>query len=79
MEANSLDFERIQSYRFNVTARDMGANVLSVQAEVEVTILDVNDNSPVFLPANMYSTDVDEGDYTDTYTPIVLVSHPMLC
>lgn len=74
MEGNSLDFEQIQSYQFNVTARDMGDIVLTDVAEVVVTILDVNDNSPRFLPSDVYTTDIDEGNYTNMSAAIALVS-----
>lgn len=73
MAANSLDFEEIRSYRFSVTAQDMGTNVLTDEVEVVITVLDENDNSPIFVPAE-YTADVAEGNYNETsYTPIVLV------
>lgn len=60
---NSLDYERDQSYVFNVTAMDRGSPPRSARAEVVVTILDENDNSPRF-ERNSYTTEVDEADYT---------------
>lgn len=68
-----LDFESVQSYLFNVTAQDGGMPSLFDLAEVEITIIDVNDNSPTFSPST-YVADVDEGDYTLNSTVVVLVS-----
>lgn len=68
-----LDFERVQSYLFNVTAVDGGMPVMFDEAQVEIIIIDVNDNSPEFVPRN-YVADVNEGDYTLNFTVVVLVS-----
>ncbi|KAI1242062.1 Protocadherin Fat 3 [Lamprotornis superbus] len=47
-----LDRERISGYSLVVQARDSGTPPLSSSATVNVDISDVNDNSPVFTPAN---------------------------
>ena len=69
---DTLDFEMAQSYRFNVTAIDGGMDPLSDETQVEIFVLDLNDNSPIFDPM-IYSTDVDEGDYTVNSSVIAIV------
>ena len=44
----SPDFELYSSYFLIVQATDNGTNPRSASAPVEVTVLDVNDNQPVF-------------------------------
>ena len=72
VEANSLDFEQVQVYRFNVTARDRGTNALTDEVLVEITVLDRNDNPPVFS-ADEYITEVDEGNYVGNDTLFAVV------
>ncbi|XP_061690847.1 protocadherin beta-16-like [Syngnathoides biaculeatus] len=45
----SFDYEQIQSFRFNVSARDSGSPPLSSAAAVRVLIRDQNDNAPQVL------------------------------
>lgn len=73
VRTNTLNFEMTQSYSFNVTAIDGGMDPLSDEAQVEIFVLDLNDNSPIFDPM-LYSTDVDEGDYTVNSSVIAIVS-----
>ncbi|XP_009578552.1 PREDICTED: protocadherin Fat 3-like [Fulmarus glacialis] len=47
-----LDRERISGYSLVIQARDSGIPPLSSSVTVNVDISDVNDNSPVFTPAN---------------------------
>ena len=61
------------SYLFNVTAMDAGSNVMTDEALVQITILDLNDNSPIFS-SNDYFGDVDEGDYALNSSFVALVS-----
>ena len=68
----TLDYESQQSYVLNVTAMDAGTPQRSVMALVEITVLDQNDNSPIF-ESSSYTTDIDEGDYTDSPLVIQLV------
>ncbi|XP_061691766.1 protocadherin beta-16-like isoform X12 [Syngnathoides biaculeatus] len=50
----SFDYEQIQSFRFNVSARDSGSPPLSSAAAVRVLIRDRNDNAPqVLYPVQM--------------------------
>uniref|UniRef100_A0A7N4NZD4 Cadherin EGF LAG seven-pass G-type receptor 1 n=1 Tax=Sarcophilus harrisii TaxID=9305 RepID=A0A7N4NZD4_SARHA len=43
-----LDREEVEHYRFGVEAMDHGSPVMSSSASVAITVLDVNDNDPVF-------------------------------
>ncbi|XP_066507713.1 protocadherin-16-like [Hoplias malabaricus] len=54
-----LDRERKNSYSLEVVAQDQGSPSLSSTATVEITVLDVNDNSPKFS-SNSYTVDVSE-------------------
>ncbi|XP_037124749.1 protocadherin-16-like isoform X1 [Syngnathus acus] len=54
-----LDRETKAEYTLEVTATDRGAPPLSTAVTVEVRVLDVNDNSPVF-GRSTYTTDVSE-------------------
>ena len=55
-----LDREREDFYQLRIQARDLGNPPQSSFAEVNITILDVNDNRPVFSP-NSYSDSISEG------------------
>lgn len=54
-----LDREKRAQYTLEVVATDRGSPALSASVTVEVAVLDVNDNSPVFSK-NSYSVDVSE-------------------
>lgn len=43
-----LDYERVRDYLLTVQATDLGEPPLSNQAMVNITILDANDNAPIF-------------------------------
>uniref|UniRef100_A0A667YUI3 Protocadherin-16 n=1 Tax=Myripristis murdjan TaxID=586833 RepID=A0A667YUI3_9TELE len=55
----ALDRERRAAYTLEVVATDRGSPALSSTVTVEVKVLDVNDNSPVFSSSS-YSVDVSE-------------------
>ncbi len=57
-----------------MTVRDSGIPSRSNEAQVIITVIDVNDNSPVFFPNDQYSVDVDEGNYASNSTVIAYVS-----
>lgn len=57
--ARSLDRETRSEYTLEVVAMDRGSPALSATVTVEVKVLDVNDNSPVF-GKNSYSVEVSE-------------------
>uniref|UniRef100_A0A4W5K4E9 Cadherin domain-containing protein n=1 Tax=Hucho hucho TaxID=62062 RepID=A0A4W5K4E9_9TELE len=54
-----LDREQRAGYSLEVVALDRGSPALSSTATVEVTVLDVNDNSPAFSSSS-YTIDVSE-------------------
>uniref|UniRef100_A0A6Q2Y0C4 Protocadherin-16 n=1 Tax=Esox lucius TaxID=8010 RepID=A0A6Q2Y0C4_ESOLU len=57
--SHPLDRELQPGYTLEVVALDRGSPALSSTATVEVTVLDVNDNSPVF-GSKSYTVDVSE-------------------
>ncbi|XP_069396059.1 protocadherin-16 [Paralichthys olivaceus] len=57
--SRSLDRETKAEYTLEVVATDRGSPALSTTATVEVKVLDVNDNSPVFSRTS-YSVEVSE-------------------
>lgn len=54
-----LDREKRAGYTLTITAQDQGHPPLSSTATVEVTIMDVNDHSPVFQSSS-YTADISE-------------------
>ena len=55
-----VDFETRRSYRFNIVANDVSASLTGL-AIVEISVLDVNDNTPVFNQSNnLYTIQVNE-------------------
>ncbi|KAK0133503.1 Protocadherin-16 [Merluccius polli] len=54
-----LDREAMERYSLEVVAVDTGSPALSTTVTVEVNVMDVNDNSPVF-GSSSYSVDVSE-------------------
>lgn len=57
--SRGLDRETKADYTLEVVATDRGSPALSTTATVEVKVLDVNDNSPVFGRSS-YSVEVSE-------------------
>ncbi|XP_026227263.1 protocadherin-16-like isoform X2 [Anabas testudineus] len=57
--SRSLDRERRAKYTLEVVAADRGSPPLSTTVTVEIKVLDVNDNSPVFSKTS-YSVEVSE-------------------
>lgn len=57
--AGALDREDVASYNLTITATDGGEPPLSATATVSITILDVNDNAPVFQN-EPYSASISE-------------------
>lgn len=54
-----LDYERVRSYLLTIQATDLGEPPLSNQAIVNITILDANDNAPIFSQLS-YTTQINE-------------------
>lgn len=63
-----LDRESVSSYHMIATVSDSGASPLTDTADVFVTVLDINDHSPVFdLPG--YSVEIaEENTYSSCLT-----------
>ncbi|KAE9538544.1 hypothetical protein AGLY_005643 [Aphis glycines] len=54
-----LDYERVRDYLLTIQATDLGEPPLSNQAMVNITILDANDNAPIFGQL-AYTTQISE-------------------
>lgn len=54
--SGSLDREQRSNYTLEVTAKDRGEPPRSSSTIISVTVLDENDNSPVFEPRQYFST-----------------------
>ena len=67
----SLDRESLSSHVFTVLATDSGDPQLSDSAEVTVTVLDINDNAPVFQEGN-YTGSVVENSPSGQFVLSVL-------
>ena len=62
-----FDYESVQTYTVTVLAEDSTTS-LTGQARLEITILDENDNTPIFdAPGSFYTVDVDENVNTGTF------------
>ena len=57
--AGEIDHERAKEYFLTVQARDGGTPPLSNHATVNITVIDTNDNAPVFTRKS-YSTSISE-------------------
>lgn len=71
-----LDRETVPVHRLLVTARDNGVPRLSSTVEVEVNVLDVNDNPPVFHDYDEIEKD-ENGDPLPVYHASVLENSPV--
>ena len=49
----SLNRERIDYYELIVLAKDHGTPMMSSNATIRITVLDINDNAPIFAPVNV--------------------------
>ena len=57
--SGQIDYERAKEYFLTIQARDGGSPPLSNHATVNITIMDTNDNSPIFTQVS-YSASVRE-------------------
>ena len=63
-----FDYESVQSYTVSILAEDSTTS-LTGQARLEITILDENDNTPIFdAPGSFYTSNIDENVDTGTFT-----------
>uniref|UniRef100_A0A8D2PVR6 FAT atypical cadherin 4 n=1 Tax=Zosterops lateralis melanops TaxID=1220523 RepID=A0A8D2PVR6_ZOSLA len=74
---SQLDREEQSHFSLQVLATDLGSPPLSSMALVNVTILDVNDNSPVFYPVQ-YFAHIQENEPAGTYVTTVSATDPDL-
>ena len=57
--SGDIDFERSKEYFLTIQARDGGSPPLSNHATVNVTIMDANDNAPIFTQVS-YTASINE-------------------
>ena len=74
MLVQSLNFESRTAYSLNVTVMDGGDPIFSDSALVNISVQDINDNTPLFN-ASSYTAEVFEGNYTTAPLRIVTVRH----
>eukprot|EP00061_Rhincodon_typus_P017550 g46287.t1 len=66
----SLDFEAVQKYVLWIEARDMGYPPYSSYKQLNITVLDVNDNAPVFKQ-NPFMANVMENTFSHKIITVV--------
>ena len=59
---DNIDFEEIKEFRLTVTAIDMGLPRMLGTANVIITVLDINDNAPMFFQTFFYSSILENID-----------------
>uniref|UniRef100_A0A8B9M7K5 Cadherin domain-containing protein n=1 Tax=Accipiter nisus TaxID=211598 RepID=A0A8B9M7K5_9AVES len=74
---SQLDREEQAHFSLQVLATDLGSPPLSSIARVNVSLLDVNDNSPVFYPVQ-YFAHIQENEPAGTYVTTVSATDPDL-
>ena len=65
MVASELDREKIASYNFTITAFDGGRPMLSAKLNLNIIIVDINDNNPIF-EREFYKFAISEDTKVDT-------------
>uniref|UniRef100_A0A8C0GI16 Cadherin domain-containing protein n=1 Tax=Chelonoidis abingdonii TaxID=106734 RepID=A0A8C0GI16_CHEAB len=73
----ALDREEQDHYSLQVLATDLGSPPLSSVTRVNVSLLDVNDNSPVFYPVQ-YFPHIQENEPAGSYVTTISASDPDL-
>lgn len=71
--SGTLDRERAMTHRLLVIVRDQGSPSLSSSVEVEINVLDVNDNAPMFHGYD----ELEEGDQLPVYRVSILENSPI--
>uniref|UniRef100_A0A8C4WHB1 Cadherin domain-containing protein n=1 Tax=Gopherus evgoodei TaxID=1825980 RepID=A0A8C4WHB1_9SAUR len=74
---SQLDREEQDHYSLQVLATDLGSPPLSSVTRVNVSLLDVNDNSPVFYPVQ-YFAHIQENEPAGSYVTTISASDPDL-
>ncbi|KAL4002923.1 Cadherin domain family protein [Acanthocheilonema viteae] len=73
--ASTLDFEKLEKFSITVIATDSGKPPLSSTCEIDIEILDVNDNPPLFMQS-IYKATVLENVQRGTNVVQVLANDP---
>ncbi|XP_076758983.1 cadherin 89D [Xylocopa sonorina] len=74
--SGTLDRESVASHRLLVMARDNGVPRLSSMVEIEVNVMDVNDNPPVFHDYDEVEKN-DKGDLVPVYHASIFENSPV--
>jgi len=72
VQCEGLDFENRQQFSFRIQVEDSGSMPLSDISNVEITVLDGNDNPPVFSEEVYYMT-ISETDFLRTMDPVIRI------
>ncbi|XP_066575944.1 protocadherin Fat 4 [Amia ocellicauda] len=75
--ATELDREEKGKYLLFIQARDSGSPPLHSVSKVNITLKDINDNSPVFYPVQ-YFANIKENEPPDSYVTTVSATDPDL-
>lgn len=75
--ATELDREEESCYLLHIKATDAGMPPLSSNCKVNITLKDINDNSPVFYPVQ-YFANIKENEPSGSFVTIVTASDPDL-
>lgn len=73
-----LDYERVKEYVLAIRARDGGTPPLASQALVNITLIDMNDNAPVFN-VDSYSVEIAEDAPIGASVMQVGTTHDIKC
>uniref|UniRef100_A0A8C5M2M9 Cadherin domain-containing protein n=1 Tax=Leptobrachium leishanense TaxID=445787 RepID=A0A8C5M2M9_9ANUR len=72
---SELDREQQENCTLMVQATDLGTPPLSSTAKITVTLLDINDNSPVFYPVQ-YFANIQENEPPASFVALVTAADP---
>lgn len=74
----ALDREDIDLYQLTLTAQDLTNTPLAASVPVNVTVVDVNDNSP-FFPSPSYTFNISEGTTVSLVMEFTVSTHCNCC
>lgn len=73
--ANELDRETISSFQVQIVCSDKGTPALTANDEFTVSVVDINDNSPIF-GSSSYTFNVTEGAGAGTLVAVINATDP---
>ncbi|XP_042193825.1 LOW QUALITY PROTEIN: protocadherin Fat 4 [Callorhinchus milii] len=72
MLTKPLDFEAVEKYVLWIEVRDMGFPPFSSYTRLDITVLDVNDNAPIFTQ-DPFTANIMENTFPDSVTTVTAV------